>query len=255
MPGVPGVPEVPEVPKVLRVPRVPRVHGARRWLAAGGAGLALAASLLLVARVAPERVPAWLGGSDVDPRFAALVEAVGEQRYVEPRLTGGFRYGPLRSATRSGSGVQTANLALLAAAGELQKAADADPTPENLHAWGVAQLLLERYDDAVHTLRAVVGADPTAPRYRADLAAALAARAAHTGNPEDWQAALDAARLARGLEPSMAEALFTEALALEAIDRGFESQAAWQRYLRWDQDSEWAAEAQRRLGLRSDPPK
>jgi anti-sigma factor RsiW len=108
----------------------------RRRLLLGGAGvvLATAAALLLAVRVQP----AWwqqLWGPAVDPRFAKLVAAVGEERYIEGRLSGGFKYGPLRSVTRGPGDLSNQNLALLAAAGELQRAAQADPSAENLHAW------------------------------------------------------------------------------------------------------------------------
>ena len=78
----------------------------RRSVQAGiGALLATAAALLLVVRLQPAWWQQIAGGDDVDPRFAKLVAAVGEERYIEGRLTGGFKYGPLRSVTRGPGGL------------------------------------------------------------------------------------------------------------------------------------------------------
>lgn len=233
--------QVPTVPEVPRVPTVSTVRASQRWLAAGGAGLALAASLLLVARVAPERLPAWLGGSDVDPRFAALVEAVGEQRYIEPRLTGGFRYGPLRSPTRSGSGAPTDNLLLLAAAGELQKAAEADPSAENLHAWGVALVLLGRYDEGVAALERASGLAPASAAVASDLAAAYLARGTESGSAGDLIRAETSAGRAVRLPEAPIEAWFNRALALQRLGRPDEASVAWAEYDARADDPRWSS--------------
>ncbi len=132
--------------------------------------LAAAASALLVVQLQPE----WwqhLRGPQADPRFATLVAAVGHERYLEARLSGGFEYGPPRQVMRGPTDLSTQNHALLAAAGELQKAADANPSPENLHAWGVAQLLLGAPDLALVTLTAAL-AKESSHAVAIDLAAA-----------------------------------------------------------------------------------
>lgn len=79
--------------------------------------MAAAAAVTLAVRTQS----AWwqrLWGSDRD-HMAGLVEAIGNERVIEGRLSGGFRYGRLRSPTRSGSSDRMNNLALLAAAGQL----------------------------------------------------------------------------------------------------------------------------------------
>ena len=62
-----------------------------------GALLATAAALVLAVQLEPARrlMPfraAYQGVDDGDPHFAKLVAAVGEERYIEGRLTGGFEY-------------------------------------------------------------------------------------------------------------------------------------------------------------------
>ncbi|MGH9384791.1 MAG: anti-sigma factor family protein, partial [Vicinamibacterales bacterium] len=132
------VPKVPEVPRVsasaaqgrfgetspelaeeLRTSEGgPRVlpFGRRAVIGTVGSVLAAAAALVLVVRLQPM----WwqsMWGPAVDPRFEKLVAAVGEERYFEGRLTGGFKYGPLRSVTRGPGDLSDQNLALLATAG------------------------------------------------------------------------------------------------------------------------------------------
>jgi hypothetical protein len=76
---------------------------------------------------------------------------------MKARLIGGFRYGPVRAAVRSGeSSAAPANWALYAAAGKIREAADRDPSPTNLHALGLAHLVLSQYDEAVRPLEDAV---------------------------------------------------------------------------------------------------
>jgi CHAT domain-containing protein len=255
---VPKVPRVPKVPtaEVPGVPEVPKVHEVARVLpfrrravvGAVGSVLAVAAALLLVVRLQP----AWwqaMWGPAIDPRFEKLVTAVGEERYIEGRLTGGFKYGPLRSVTRGPGDLSNQNLALLAAAGELQKAAQANPSAENLHAWGVAQLLLRDYDEAVRTLESASRYQPAPSGYLSDLSAAYVARAEARSLPEDWPRALKAADQSLLVDAKALEPLFNRGLALEGMalkDRAIE---AWTSYLSNDSGSGWAVEARRRLRL------
>ena len=80
----------------------------RRWVwRTGGAALAAAAALVLVVQLQPEWWWKLTGG--VDPRFAMLIDAIGTERTVEGRLSGGFptgssprqRAGPRRQPTIS----------------------------------------------------------------------------------------------------------------------------------------------------------
>src|SRR5689334_918268 len=69
----------------------------RRWRLVGGV-LAAAAAIALLAWTMPA-ILGGLRGDRIDPAFERLVAAVGPQRYVEARLSGGFAYGPLRTIT------------------------------------------------------------------------------------------------------------------------------------------------------------
>lgn len=215
----------------------------RRWFV-GGAGtlLTAAAALLLVVRVQPE----WwqrMRGPQVDPRFAKLVEAVGEERYIEARLSGGFKYGPLRQITRGAQPPSAEDIRVLAITGDLRAAARESPTAANLHASGVALLLVARQlDDAVDALESALRHDRS-PRLASDLAAARLTRGLRDGSSADFIGALDL------LGPDtlhLPEARYNRALALDFLGAWAEAAAAWDDVARSESDSGWRGEAARR---------
>lgn len=243
--ALPGATVLPMRPRGLKT----------RWVVAGSV-LAVAAALAMVAWLQPEVWQRIRGGEPVDPLMAKLVEAVGEERYIEARLTGGFKYGPLRSVTRGPGDLSQQNLALLAAAGELQKTAQEDSSAANLHSWGVAQLLLGEYDGAARTLESAVAASPNESRLQNDLASGYLAAAKALDRPGDYPRALAAAERALIRDRRFAEAHFNRALALESLGLVAEAVQAWEEYLRVDESSPWAGEARQRLSaLRERSPR
>ncbi len=245
---------VKDAARGVMAPSVPRPDGnlaargvfGRRtavWGVAGGV-LAAAAVVVLVARLQPT----WWTG--VDPKLADLVEAVGEERTVEARLTGGFKYGPLRPPVRSGGRTgPTDNLMLLAAAGRIREYAEKDPTPENLHASGVASLVIGDTDGAIRSLEQAIGLDAKRPEFANSLGAAYLSKYSGQGQAEDSSRALELVDRALQLSPDMPEARFNRALVLEATDDRRGALGAWEAYLRVDAQSGWATEARRRLAI------
>jgi tetratricopeptide (TPR) repeat protein len=230
-----------------------------RWGWMAGSVAAAAAAVVLAVRLLP--VPAS------DDRLASLVTAVNGERYVEPRISGGFPAGPVRAATRGqdpsstrgvgdtrGAGdLSSQNLALVAAVGQAQARAQAEPTAPNLHVLGVGFLLLGDRDQAIDTLESAAASESANARLVSDLAAAYAVRAAATASASDWSNALDRADRAIRLDESVVEAYFNRALALEAL--GLDSaRAAWQSFLDRDSTSEWAREARAHLARLSERP-
>ena len=226
----------------------------RHRTALTGTVVAAAAALLLVVRLmlpqgsgGTSTLPATRGGSApaADPHVVALVTALGTTRPIEGRLTGGFSYGEVRTPDRGLA--PTDNLALIAAAGEIQKRVDANPSAANLHAWGVAQLLVGRHDASVETLESAWMLQRHDPRVAADLGTARLARAGALDAPEDLPRALEAIEQALTLDPNLAEAWFTKAIVLERLQVRQQAREAWSTYLQLDSDSGWSAEARRRL--------
>ena len=222
------------------------------WIAGG---LAAAATVILGVRVVPTPF-----ASRADSRMAALVAAVDGERYVEPRLTGGFPGGTVRSVTRGSGGatrgqgdLSSQNLALLAAVGAAEKQSLAEPTAPNLHAWGVGLVLLGSLDQAIDTLESALANDPDNAAIVSDLAAAYAARAVTAQSARDWSNALDRSERALRLNPSLLEPAFNRALAMDALHLDG-ARAAWQVYLERDGSSDWAREAGERLSRSSAAP-
>ena len=213
----------------------------RRVIAGGGAVLALAASLMVVAKIQPELLPL-----ENEPDYAPLVAAVGQNRTVEGRLTGGFTYAPMKRATRAGRTGGNEDFALLAAKGELEERAQAKPTAANRHAAAVAQLIAGDYETAIATLEAVVGEAPQAAYY-SDLSAAYLARGREWDRRDDLDKARAAAERAILMDPSLDEAYFNRALALDALGQAREAEAAYRRARERDPRSPWNAEITMRL--------
>ena len=203
----------------------------RRWgYTALGSGLALAATLLLIVQVQPTWWQREWTKGNAEPHIATLVSAMAGVRIVEPRLTGGFGFASLRGRTRAGNIRAPDNVPLLAAARELQKTAQTTPTPENLHAWGVAQLLVEDYDGSVAALESAQRERPFDAAYTTDLAAALLARGlASGGDTADLTRARSAVERALKLDPTMPEAWFNKALVYTRMNDREQAAAAWDR--------------------------
>jgi CHAT domain-containing protein len=208
--------------------------------------LATAAALVLVVRLQP----AWwqsLSGQPIDSRLEKLVAAVGDTRPSEARFTGGFKYGPLRSVTRDSGDLSKQDIPLLAAAGELQTAAESDPSAQNLHRWGVAQAQLGQHEAAVDTLRRAIEKDrDSTPRWRADLAAALIARGLAMDRAGDLAEAISLLEALLRSPSLPIEARFNYALALEHVGLNDAADKAWSNVLESESSSSpWAAEAAR----------
>ena len=210
------------------------------WTSAGAA-MATAASLRLVVG------GGWLarsGGSQSPPELRALVAAVASERTIEPRLTGGFAYGRMRSALRTGesSTIQLSSDVRIAAA-RIEKDANANRTPQALRLLGIAHLVSGSADRAVSTLEEAANHPNPDARTLSDLSAAYLSRAARTNQREDLTKALAAAERALGSDDKLAEAWFNRAYALERLQLVQQARDAWQDYLKMDPESEWASEA------------
>lgn len=209
---------------------------------------ALAAGLLLAVTIGfwfqSRQHQQWFAADGT--AVAALVQAVGPERLVPGRPTGGFQYGPLRSPTRSARGLPATNLSLRSSAIAALERAQSDPSSPNLHAAGLGQLLLWQYDDAIRLLQAAVTDDGTHAGYQSDLSAAYLARASVRDGRQDWLNALAHAERALSLNHSLIEAHYNRAFALDALGRAEAADAAWRLILSTDR-SPWRQLADSRL--------
>jgi tetratricopeptide (TPR) repeat protein len=220
----------------------------RRLQVAGGGLLALAAAALFVIALDP----AWLrdlrGGGASSAELRALVSAVGGNRLLEPRLSGGFAWGPPPAVLRSGNVDRSLPPDVLIAIAQIEKAADADRTPAHLHALGAAQLLGGDLDAAIVTLRRAADARPEQARVWNDLAAAYLTRASRRPVEGDLTNAIAAAERATATDASLAEAWFNLALARDAAGQTAQAQDAWRHAAALEPASSgWHDEAIRRM--------
>lgn len=209
----------------------------RRWIY-GAAGLAAAAALAL-AVFSPQ-----LLDRAARPELRELVEAVGENRRTEARLTGGFKWGPVPSVTR-GANQNRATAVDLAVAHLIRKRASSAEA-RTIAATGVGHLMAGAIDLAISELHRASTIDPTDAMIWSDLAGAYLEHARLTGEAGAPREALRAADRALAIEPMLPEALFNRALALASLNQRDEERAAWNQYLAIDGASAWAAEARRR---------
>jgi tetratricopeptide (TPR) repeat protein len=208
----------------------------------GGLAAAAAASIMLMVATG---VTPWR--TTQSPELRALVAAVGSDRTIEARLTGGFAYGPLRGPVRSGE-ASSAKISpdVQIAAAEIEKAELGKSTAGARHLLGLAYLTSGDIDHAVPTLEQAAEQAADA-QILSDLAAAYLVRAERLGGQQDLTKALNAADRAIHANPHLLEALFNRAYTLERLSLVPEARAAWQEYLKVDSNSGWAAEAQQHL--------
>lgn len=226
--------------------RLARPKFPRRLQLAGGGLLALAAAALFVIAIDPVWLRDLRGGGG-SPELRALVSAVGGNRLVEPRLSGGFAWGPPPAVLRSGNASRSLPPDVLIAIATIEKEAAADPTPANLHALGAAQLLGGDLDAAIATLRRAADARPEQARVWNDLAAAYLTRAGRHPVEGDAANGIAAAERAIAADASLAEAWFNLALARDAAGQAAAAQEAWRHAASLEPASSgWRAEATRR---------
>ena len=198
--------------------------------------LTSAATLLFLvpaARPAPARS---------DPALAALVDALGATRIVEPRLSAGFDYAPMRIVRTAEASHEALPPDVRIAVAQIEKRA-AERRVETLAPLGVAYLVTGQPARAVQVLESAIGRGVASPPVLSDLAAAYLVRAASGHQSQDFVRALAAADRAVTADTTLAAAWFNRALALERLSLTDEALAAWHDYVRVDPASAWATEA------------
>jgi CHAT domain len=197
-------------------------------------------------------------GRQQSGELSALVRATSAFRFVEPRLSGGFAYapcahwtaGPLLGArpcsappTRGSRDYEAIRRAAGAALGQAQR----HPSPRTLQMAALARLSWQGSSPAIGAavaqLEQAAARSPRDGAILSDLAAAYYVRAQREIEPYDLLRALAAANRAIAAAPTLAEARFNRALALEALFVEADARRAWQDYLDLDSGSGWADEA------------
>ena len=187
-----------------------------------------AAASFLTIRVKPIRKASY------ELRSAA---AAGDHRVFQGRLVGA-RHAPPHDVTR---GPTTAGVHLAAAAA--QALARGGPQSEV----ALAHALTGNLDAAASILNDVVTRDRRDAAAWNDLAVFRLEIGLRRAQPREIAAAVAATDRALDLRPSMKEAAFTRAVALEELSLSALASSAFEAYLLLDGESEWAGEARTRL--------
>ncbi|HWW62961.1 MAG TPA: hypothetical protein VN181_16420, partial [Thermoanaerobaculia bacterium] len=144
-------------------------------------------------------------------------------------------------------------LELNLAAADAEAAAADRETKDNLHALGVAHMLLNHRQQALDTLQHAIRKETGQTDLHAAIrqsrdAALLSDLAAAYSAGGDYSDALAATERARQLDPASLSVLYNRAYALQNIDRD-EAKRAWEEYLRHDTStsSVWAKAARKHL--------
>jgi len=209
-----------------------------------------------------------LWGSRSSNSFENLARLVGERRFIEPRLTGGFAYAPCVPVDEPGRMIRRVKCSEAPEAGS----PDWKQLAMGIHAFGekgnrssverahrraVAALIWPQADRfvaaAVTELERAVRKNPEDAPLRSDLAAALYVLAQERDEPETLIRALAAADEAVRLDPDLSEACFNRALILERLFLIDGAHQAWDQFLRLDEISGWADEARKRRAALEQP--
>jgi CHAT domain-containing protein len=234
----------------------PRVMPFRRrsWTIIGLAAAAVIAIVALFTTPLREHIlPQQKSG------LAALANAAPPQRNIEGRLSG-FPYQPLKPVTRGAEEDDTSpeHLKLLSVAAQVAADAKKNPTPDNLHAYGVSLLMLGKDEQAVAILeRAVRNETGEADlltairksddaRLLTDLAAAYVARGDRTTHAADYMIAVEASDRAWRLAQTP-DTAWNRAVAISKLHVGSDEVGAWRDYLALDPSSPWSTEAKAHL--------
>jgi CHAT domain-containing protein len=210
--------------------------------------LLAAAAIALVVGVTRSSWPGgWTASHSVRPELRELVAAMSKEpgRPVAGRLTGGFRYAPLM--THPPTGWEASSDVLLAAA-RIQKLERTEGSAERRNALGAAYLMVGEIQRSVEMLEQAAREHPKESRLLNDLSVAYLARATTRERADDWPKALAFAERAIRVDPTIVEARFNRALALEALHLDTDAAQAWKEYRRFDSASEWSKEANEHIG-------
>lgn len=164
-----------------------------------------------------------------------LIDAIGKDHHLQARLCGGLPAG--------NRGKSTLNWASLRAAARAERSIDRELTlrrsPFNLAAAAAVALLRHRSAEAIALLEEASTTLPSDARLWSDLSAAFGAQAEADASPFAFVRAVSAADRALEVDPSLSEARFNLAQALEKLNLFREAKAAWCNAAKSGRGSGW----------------
>jgi CHAT domain-containing protein len=192
----------------------------------------------------------WLSPwrADDDP-IRRLVEASDPSyRDIQPRLTGGFRWAPLRQVGILRGEVQKGFLpsSLVTAASDLVRRSQVEGSQRSQHAAALAYLLTGRVQAAASSLEGIAPPGGGAA-ILSDLAAVRYVVAERSDDALELAQALAVADGALRADAKLPEARFNRALILERFGLRDQAREEWEQYLRLDGGSDWGNDARQHI--------
>jgi len=200
----------------------------------GNAAVAVAIGLALMVAHSPSAGVASRGSLN----RARLVRAVGAQRLLQGRPSGGFQFGPGPLLVRGPAEPQVP-FEVLRVASQIRATLEAESTPSSLGDLSLAFLLTGDLEKGVK-LAEVRGLEEESAAAFNDLSVAHLERAVRNGRGDDFIDAFDAALRALRLQPKNLEARFNKALAADGLGIAWIARASWDDYLAADPQGPWA---------------
>jgi tetratricopeptide (TPR) repeat protein len=177
-----------------------------------------------------------------------LAEAYTESRGFDLRIPGAS-FAPVspQQHLRGGAGDHEP-VPLLSARAAIERKLQQSPTdPHWLQMQARAEILEERYDEAIDTLDRLLAAGPVTAGLLLDDSMAYYLRGTATGSENDRATALDNLRRADEFAPSDPIILFNEAIVMEDRGQVMNAVETWNRFLKFERDAKWQEEGRRRL--------
>jgi CHAT domain-containing protein len=178
---------------------------------------------------------------------ARLIKILDSRRLTEGRLRG-FSYAPFLS-NRPGPELSKDQRI------ELRKLLREPPdsTPEAAADRALLKWIAGNFEEAIRGMEEALASAPAPATLLSDLSAFYLANARRKDDPYSRVKALEAAENAIALDPSLQEARFNRALALESLFLNHQARSAWDDSLKLDGASGWAGEARARRRALAEP--
>jgi Tetratricopeptide repeat. len=218
----------------------------RRYL-----GLAAAALILVAAGLGVRQI--FFPTSDMSKGLQALNQAYREQRPTEARITE-LNYAPPPPRIRGNQQEKVDYVARDRAERIFLDAVAGHPDAQSYHALGRLYLAKHKFDEAIKQFDEASKLDANNAQLENDIGAAYlekgkANRSEEAGGKSTEYFEESLKHLTRSIElnDSLLQAHFNRALLYGYMNRTQEAQNEWRNYIKKDQTSEWAEEANRQL--------
>ncbi len=190
------------------------------------------------------------------PAYGEVIQALGERRLFEPRLTGHSAYERCRSGSVAGSPARACSALpipdhqdfkrLVRASGRVRRQARLESSTAARHASCLSQLIWatdsEQLDKVVRAFETLSRMDSDSAEIQSDLAAVYLVRALDQASSADLYRSANAALRATEKDPGLPAAWFNLGLALRRTTFVAESRRAFEAYLERDWTGPWAEE-------------